>query len=171
MGLLHTGTSYPDDLSEDGVLYHYPRTQQPTRDDAEVSATKAASVLGVPVFTIAPGERGAKRVHLSWVEGWNDKETPDLLQAAHLVPVSRRGSFDPRNGLVLCYTHHRALGVGLFAIDPESHWSGVGNDRALDSQSVSLWSILPEPQKPLHRRENEAGLCLQSNAIGHWRRT
>lgn len=184
VSLLHTGTSYPDDLSEDGVLYHYPHTQQPARDDAEVSATKAASVLGVPVFTIAPGEHGLKRVHLSWVEGWDDEaelflvsfgeeaptpparqedpdefdlfaelnrskrevtvrpgqqrfkflvfqrygskcavcsmEIPELLQAAHLVPVSQKGSFDPRNGLVLCYTHHRALDVGLFAFDPET---------------------------------------------------
>ena len=26
VGLLHTGATYPDDLSDDGVLYHYPVT-------------------------------------------------------------------------------------------------------------------------------------------------
>jgi putative restriction endonuclease len=29
VGVLHTGTAYADDLSVDGVLYHYPRTQRP----------------------------------------------------------------------------------------------------------------------------------------------
>jgi predicted restriction endonuclease len=47
-------------------------------------------------------------------------DVPQLLQAAHLVPVSDDGSFDPRNGLVLCYTHHRALDVGLFAFEPDT---------------------------------------------------
>jgi putative restriction endonuclease len=42
VGVLHTGTAYADDLSVDGVLYHYPRTQRPPgRDRAEIQATKA----------------------------------------------------------------------------------------------------------------------------------
>jgi hypothetical protein len=44
----------------------------------------------------------------------------DLLDAAHLVPKSERGSDDPRNGLVLCSLHHRALDRGYFAINPET---------------------------------------------------
>jgi hypothetical protein len=37
VGLLHTGSSYPDDLAEDGVFYHYPLTNRPpARDRAEV---------------------------------------------------------------------------------------------------------------------------------------
>jgi len=43
VGLLHTGSSYADDLSDDGVLYHYPSTNRPRgRDLAEIEATKAA---------------------------------------------------------------------------------------------------------------------------------
>lgn len=43
-----------------------------------------------------------------------------LLEAAHLCPVSASGTNDPRNGLVLCANHHRALDLGLLRIDPDS---------------------------------------------------
>jgi hypothetical protein len=43
---------------------------------------------------------------------------PELVQAAHLVPDSDRGSSDPRNGLPLCSNHRLALDRGLVAIDP-----------------------------------------------------
>ena len=29
VSLLHTGRHYPDDISEDGLIYHYPRTSRP----------------------------------------------------------------------------------------------------------------------------------------------
>jgi putative restriction endonuclease len=43
---------------------------------------------------------------------------PDVLDAAHLRPVNLNGTNDPRNGILLCATHHRAFDRGLFAIDP-----------------------------------------------------
>jgi hypothetical protein len=44
----------------------------------------------------------------------------ELLDAAHLRPKHKHGSDDPRNGLVLCPTHHRSFDLGLFAIEPET---------------------------------------------------
>jgi putative restriction endonuclease len=33
VGILHTGRHYADDLSDDGVIYHYPKTSRsPARD-------------------------------------------------------------------------------------------------------------------------------------------
>jgi putative restriction endonuclease len=185
VGLLHTGRAYPDDLSEYGVLYHYPSTQRPPgRDAAEVNSTKAAGRLELPVFVITPGTVSTRRnVQLAWVEDWDDRarlflisfgssptgakvpeddedkpfaltsetlmrrtevdarqgqqrfkfqvlkrygpacavcgiEVLAVLDAAHLCPRGNHGSFDPRNGLVLCALHHRALDGGLFAIHP-----------------------------------------------------
>ena len=43
-----------------------------------------------------------------------------LLDAAHIVPVSRHGSDDSRNGLPLCKNHHRAFDAGLFYFLSES---------------------------------------------------
>ena len=41
-----------------------------------------------------------------------------LLDAAHLRGYGEKGSNDPRNGLVLCATHHRAFDKRLLGINP-----------------------------------------------------
>ena len=43
-----------------------------------------------------------------------------VLDAAHIRPKKQHGSDDPRNGLVLCATYHRAFDNGLIAIDPNN---------------------------------------------------
>lgn len=76
VGLLHTGSSYADDLARDGVLYHYPKTNRSAgRDKGEIDATKAAGEVGLPVFVIAyPSPASTKRdVQLGWIEGWEDE--------------------------------------------------------------------------------------------------
>jgi putative restriction endonuclease len=188
VGLLHTGEYYPDDLSNSGVVYHYPKTNRPpSRDFGEIQATKAVGNLLLPVFVITLPNPGSKfrNVHLGWVEGWDDEKevfyvsflgekpaglldqpednVPFLLQeeiseqlvmtkarpgqqrfsflvfqsygekcavcdidlvevldAAHIRPKKFHGSDDPRNGLVLCTLHHRALDAGLFCINPDT---------------------------------------------------
>ncbi|MBN1203148.1 MAG: HNH endonuclease [Anaerolineae bacterium] len=189
VGLLHKGSSYPDDLCEDGVLYHYPRTNRPeARDLGEIEATKKAGQLQLPVFIITSPSQNSKvrDVHFGWIEGWDDTSeiflvpfqsappqtlltapnddlpfeliqkhvdsrtlqssrpnqqrfrflvfqrygpqcavcdmnVPQLLDAVHIVPRKNGGVDDPRNGLVLCATHHRALDAGLFCIDPHTY--------------------------------------------------
>ena len=53
VALLQTGSTYADDLSEDSVIYHYPQTERSGRDLAEISATKAAATLLLPVFFVS----------------------------------------------------------------------------------------------------------------------
>lgn len=202
VGVLHTGRSYADDLDDDCIIYHYPRTRRRgSRDRDEVDATKAAGQLGLPLFVIIhPSPYAATRnVRLGWIEAWDDasatflvsfEEHPavlplaisadeatfqliddapkqsraalarrgqqrfkfrvfkrygprcvacgldvvELLDAAHLHPKQARGSDDPRNGLVLCATHHRAFDTSLFAINPDTlrihcREGGPGPDR------------------------------------------
>jgi hypothetical protein len=43
---------------------------------------------------------------------------PELLDAAHIREKRDSGSDDPRNGVLLCTTHHRAFDRLLFAIEP-----------------------------------------------------
>jgi hypothetical protein len=45
---------------------------------------------------------------------------PQLLDAAHIVPDSKGGTNDPRNGLMLSANLHRAFDRKLLAIHPES---------------------------------------------------
>jgi putative restriction endonuclease len=44
----------------------------------------------------------------------------ELLDSAHLIPMSENGNDDARNGLVLCAIRHRAFDAMLFAFDPET---------------------------------------------------
>lgn len=186
VSVLHTGTSYADDIADDVILYHYPNTNRGGRDQTEIDATKAATRLGIPIFVIAyQSSAPSKRdVYLGWVESWDDDfrlflisfgdgqppllvtgvedsepfvltdsqksrtrevsvrqgqqrfrfrvsqrygprcavcdlDIPELLDAAHIRPINERGSYDPRNGLVLCSLHHRAFDARLFAIEPD----------------------------------------------------
>lgn len=74
VGLLHKGNVYVDDLSDEGILYHYPDTRRPeSRDIGEIDATKAAGQLRLPVFVITQTSPASTRdVYLGWVHGWDD---------------------------------------------------------------------------------------------------
>ncbi|GGQ63832.1 HNH endonuclease [Streptomyces flaveolus] len=82
MGVLHTGAHYPDEISDNDVIYHYPTTGRgPGRDESEVAATKAAAALKLPIFVIAkPTPRsGVRIVRLAWVEGWEERSRIFLI--------------------------------------------------------------------------------------------
>ena len=56
-------------------------------------------------------------------------DLPEVLDAAHIRPKRKNGSDDPRNGLVLCASHHRAMDSALFGIEPQSldiHYTATG---------------------------------------------
>jgi putative restriction endonuclease len=89
VGLLHTGKHYPDDISEDGLIYHYPKTARPpSRDAAEVAATKNAANLKLPIFVVLPGETDRTRqVRLGWVEDWDDEARLFLVLFGDVAPT------------------------------------------------------------------------------------
>ena len=77
-----TGESYADDLSSDGIIYHYPRTHRTgVRDASEIEATKAAGRLGLPVFVVSYPSPGSslRDVALGWVEGWDERAQMFLI--------------------------------------------------------------------------------------------
>lgn len=61
VGLLHKGSSYADELSADGLRYHYPRTARQGRDRAEIAATKSAHDARLPLFVVTAGRPATKR--------------------------------------------------------------------------------------------------------------
>ena len=81
VSILHTGRHYPDDLSDDGVIYHYPTTRRPSgRDAAEVAATKNAADLSLPIFVLLPGKNASRRlVRLGWVVDFDDGSRQFLI--------------------------------------------------------------------------------------------
>lgn len=88
VGVLHTGRSYADDLLPDGIVYHYPRTKVAGKDRNEVSATKAAMSLGLPIFVVVQPDSTSRRVvHLGWVEGFDDSGEIFLITFSDDPPV------------------------------------------------------------------------------------
>ncbi|MGO1056642.1 HNH endonuclease [Crossiella sp. CA198] len=94
VGVLHTGKSYADDLSDRRLNYHYPVTERPGQDRAEIASLKVAARLKLPVFVslTAEGNKSRRDVRLSWVTGWDDEsrifflsfkqDPPDNLKTA-----------------------------------------------------------------------------------------
>ena len=219
VGLLHTGSSYADDLTDDAVLHHYPKTARSTgRDFSKVEATKTAGRLQLPVFVISYPSPGSQRrdVHNGWVTDWDDesgeflivfgRKPPPIrspgpsdsqpfsltgpggkkarssrlygrdpqfkfdvfkrygpqcavcemlvkegLEAAHIRGKKDRGCDDPRNGLVLCATHHAAFDADLFAIEPATlsiHLTKSGpsgSDLGIQVSDIRHLRWLPHP--------------------------
>ena len=89
VGILHTGRHYADDLSEDGVIYHYPKTSRPSaRDAAEVQATKNALTHQLPIFVILPGKTSSnhRTVKLGWVCDYDDTNGQFLILFGEETP-------------------------------------------------------------------------------------
>ncbi len=76
VSILHTGTTYPDELSEEGLIYHYPETRRAgSRDDSEIQATKNTLTLGVPVLLIVrpTPTSPVRNVRWTFLQEWDDK--------------------------------------------------------------------------------------------------
>jgi putative restriction endonuclease len=82
VGVLHTGSSYADDLTDDGVIYHYPSTERAGRDDAEIAALRNALRLGLPVCVVthSPSKASRRDVHRGWVTDTDDLSALCLIE-------------------------------------------------------------------------------------------
>ncbi len=75
----------------------------------------------------------------------------EMLEAAHLRECWEDGSFDPRNGLILCRNHHSALDSGLFAFEPPTNRIKCGpygptlGEMGITRKNLSHLPKLPHP--------------------------
>lgn len=81
VSFLHLGVRYANELSDRGLVYHYPRTDRPGRDRAEITATEAAFALGLPVFVImlAAESSDARAVRRAFVEDIDSENGTALI--------------------------------------------------------------------------------------------
>ncbi len=81
LSFLHLGERYDNELSDGGVVYHFPKTKRPGRDRAEIEATEAAFALGLPVFVIAVASGSYKHRHVlrSFVEDIDPRSGTALI--------------------------------------------------------------------------------------------
>ncbi|WP_222107692.1 HNH endonuclease [[Actinomadura] parvosata] len=74
ISVLHTGRHYADDLTRNGIIYHYPATKRPAgRDASEIAALKASAEARLPIFVITQPSDKWRDIFLGWVEGWEDR--------------------------------------------------------------------------------------------------
>lgn len=81
VGILHTGSSYADDLTEEGVIYHYPVTARGERDQNEIASLESCAGLGLPLFVVSKGSRSdkARDVHMGWITDLDDRSGQVLI--------------------------------------------------------------------------------------------
>jgi len=96
----HTGEHYPDDLSDTGLIYHYPVTKRRGLTDSnEIDATKRTRDLGLPLFALLKNaDDDTKRdVRIGWVTDWDDVAQEFLIIFAESAPliVDRPRAEDP----------------------------------------------------------------------------
>ena len=95
LGLKYTGRIYSDDLSGEGIIYHYPSTKRPpSRDEAEISATKNAKEFKLPVYVII-SDGSLRTVRRAWVEDWDDAQRVFLIRfGAHWSETESGNALD-----------------------------------------------------------------------------
>ena len=107
--------------------------------------------------TRSAARKGQQRFHFRVFKRYGPKcavcgiEEKKLLEAIHIRPRSKKGSNDPRNGLVLCRNHHRAFDEGLFCFDPDTLevvLSKAGPDaHGLRLEATSLQGLTRKPHE------------------------
>lgn len=92
VGVLHTGRVYSDDLSENGLTYHYPDTVRGQRDANEIASLKACHQFRLPLFVIiTPSPKAPFRdVRLGWVVDYDDAAGLLLIAFGNTPPFEER---------------------------------------------------------------------------------
>ena len=89
ISVLNTGKHYPDDIFDEGILYHYPNTPKrpKTFDINEINSVKECASRNLPLFVILPGNNAKKRsIKLGWVEDYDDDAEQFLIKFSETQP-------------------------------------------------------------------------------------
>jgi hypothetical protein len=158
VGVLHTGRHYADDLSDDRILYHYPRTNRPaTRDQGEIAATKAAATLELPVFVIRTSAPPSLRdVRRGRIVGHDDSlEIFNIELESPFAGSSRAATAIPRADRNHALPYRRADEASAsmprdpFTIDPDKIDRGL-QGHARTQNALADWLLAQEigPESP-----------------------
>ena len=93
-----------------------------------------------------------------------DITAAELLEAAHLLAVSRGGAYDADNGLVLCSNHHAAVDRGLVRIAPDTTRFVIRNGLSASALGLSRFDLVHLPHLP--SRTALEGLWAAQGEIG-----
>lgn len=98
VAVLYTGKDYPDDLSDDGLIYHYPETDRlGSRDQNEIEATKNCFRFGIPLFVITSLPQDLRQVRRGWIVGWNDTISRFFISFAPIPEAASKQDDEPES--------------------------------------------------------------------------
>ncbi|CAI6074779.1 hypothetical protein PAECIP112173_02344 [Paenibacillus sp. JJ-100] len=80
VSILHTGRHYPDEISENEIIYHYPETKRiGSTDINEIQSVKNVAIFNLPIFVIS--EVGnMRKVQTGKVVSWDDLAKTFLVE-------------------------------------------------------------------------------------------
>ncbi len=168
VSVLHTGSSYADDLSDDSLIYHYPTTLMPGKDAGEIEAVKNARRLNLPLFTIVSD--GPRRiVRRSWVTDWNDENKTFLITFASIPPDPASDEEPPENVIQPRQRQQRS-GSGVIR-DPRFRYrvlkrygSKCGACDVTRDEMLHAAHIIPVADGGVDHPANGIPLCLNHHA-------
>jgi len=172
----HTGEHYPDDLSDTGLIYHYPVTRRPGLTDSnEIDATKRARDLELPLFVLLKNSSDdTKRdIRIGWVADWDDIAQEFLIIFAESPPIitARPRDEDP---FVLTDDENYLRKVGSFWSRPNQQRFRFDILKAYRSQCVvcsvsrpdllTAAHICPKSERGTDDWRNGLALCATHHA-------
>lgn len=109
VSVLHTGRHYADDLDEQRIVYHYPRTDRAgLRDANEIDSVRNTRDLRLPLFVVSEEAGGAmRRVRLAWVIADDPDSQTFLMEFAESEPAQLE-DHDPPDDAYFPATQARA---------------------------------------------------------------
>ena len=148
------GNNHDDDVGHLLILFSNDQPPAPSTDDARPFALKTSRSNRRTTSRARPGQaqfRFAVFKRYGAACAFCQITEQRLLEAAHLFPAERDGSDDPRNGLVMCLTRHKAFDLGILLVNPDSRGVQIGSSVPdLKTIGVSVTTIRHLKQSPHH---------------------
>ena len=92
VSIMNSSGHYSDEISEDVMIYDYPKTDRSRSHDAgEIASLKNAMLTRMPLFVISEISGNRRRVDLGWVTSCEDSASACLIKL-HQQPEEK---FDP----------------------------------------------------------------------------
>ena len=145
-----------DDAAEMFLISLQEKWAVPLKIDEEVPQAFELTAVNDTKLALTASRPNQAKFRFSVLKRYGHKcavchiKVTDVLAAAHIRDKRHDGSDDPRNGIVLCQTHHTAFDKHLFGIDPSSLEIKMNEETDSDDLGITEFRLTMERSEP-HR--------------------
>ncbi len=143
-----------DDVAEMFLISLQERWAVPDKVDEEVLQAFELTAVNDTKLALTASRPNQAKFRFSVLKRYGHKcavchiRVTDVLAAAHIRDKRHDGSDDPRNGIVLCQTHHTAFDKHLFGIDPSSLEIKMSEETDPDDLGITEFQLTMERGVP-----------------------